>query len=314
MGQYLVTGGAGFIGSHLCEALLKQGDTPIVLDNLSTGKIPNLPTNASLIVGDIRDEDVVQKSIENADGVFHLAAVASVQKCHGDWKDCHSVNSMGTVNVFEKAARRSLPVVYASSAAVYGASKKLGLSEQDDEAPISAYGLDKYFNEKQAEIMGQVNGLRSCGLRFFNVFGPRQDPSSPYSGVISIFVERFLKQRGITVFGDGQQTRDFIFVGDVVRALMSAMRKTSSSAPRVNACTGKSTSLLNLISTLSSITGHKPVLTYEAARIGDIRHSLGDPTLLHEMLGLKSRISLKEGLLEILYEAALFEARQKEIV
>ncbi|MEH6403911.1 MAG: NAD-dependent epimerase/dehydratase family protein [Sneathiella sp.] len=296
MGRFLITGGAGFIGSHLSDALIARGDTVVVLDNLSSGKTSNLLPECELIVGDIRNEASVLKAFDNIDGVFHLAAIASVAKCNGEWSDSHTINSAGAVRIFHHAAIRNIPVVYASSAAVYGASTDLPLTEACSPNPISAYGLDKLSNEKQAAVAGNIHNLKSCGLRFFNVFGPRQDPSSPYSGVISIFMSNLFKGKKLTIFGDGRQTRDFVYVGDIISMLLAAFQQADTSAPVLNACTGQPKSLKDLIAFLFKISGRNSKVEYQPARQGDIKYSLGSPILLKSLCNVFAKTSFEQGL------------------
>src|SRR6201996_6028020 len=225
MSTYLVTGGAGFIGSHLCDALAGRGDTVRVLDDLSTGHRRNVPPGAHLIVGDVADPAAVDQAMEGVDGCFHLAAIASVEKGVTDWLGTHRANITGTITVFDAIRRQGsrIPVVYASSAAVYGDATDGPIAETAPCRPLSAYGADKYGFELHARVPSHVHGIPTVGLRFFNVYGPRQDPKSPYSGVISIFCERIAGGLPIAIYGDGQQTRDFVYVADVVRALLAAM-------------------------------------------------------------------------------------------
>ena len=192
MTTWLVTGGAGFIGSHLCEALLARGDTVRVLDDLSTGKLENLPPNVDLIEGDVADLDVVRDAVNGVAGCFHLAAIASVERGITDWLGTHRANVTGAITVFDAIRRLpvKVPVVYASSAAVYGNVATMPITEQTERHPFSAYGADKYGCELHARVASHVHGIPTVGLRFFNIYGPRQDPLSPYSGVISIFCER----------------------------------------------------------------------------------------------------------------------------
>src|SRR5580658_5449763 len=211
---YLVTGGAGFIGSHLCDALVADGHAVRVLDDLSTGKRANLPAGAELIEGDIADPAAVRQAVAGVDACFHLAAIASVARGVDDWLGTHRANLTGTITLFDELRRqpRPVPVVYASSAAIYGDCADLPIKESATKHPLSAYGADKYGCELHARVASHVHGVPTVGLRFFNVYGPRQDPRSPYSGVISIFCERLAAGRSVTVDGDGLQSRDFVYV------------------------------------------------------------------------------------------------------
>lgn len=300
MALYLVTGGAGFIGSHLVDALLARGDRVRVLDNLSTGKRENLDSAAELIVGDVADAAGVADVMQGVDGCFHLAAVASVELGNRDWLGTHRTNLTGAITIFDAARRarrdHTVPVVYASSAAVYGDSAELPLAETAATRPLSAYGADKLGCELHARVAAHVHGVRAAGCRFFNVYGPRQDPASPYSGVISIFFDRIGKGQGVTIFGDGGQTRDFIYVADVVAALLAAMGQESA-GPRVfNVCTGKTTSLLELAAAIGRVFGKTPAITFEAARAGDIRGSIGNPGMTRDVLGFSAKLSIEDGL------------------
>lgn len=304
MGKFIVTGGCGFIGSHLVDQLILEGQEVIVLDQLSSGEKKNLNSRAKFIDGDIRDLDLVRKLFAtNPHGVFHLAAVASVEKSNQEWLNTHVVNDCGTVLLFEQAKEKKIPVIYASSAAVYGTSTKLPLREDSEINPLSAYGVDKYSNELHGKVASSIHGVPNIGFRFFNVFGPRQDPRSPYSGVISIFIRQLLERAPFTINGTGQQMRDFIYVKDVVRALIAGMKaklKTPQGAHVYNVCTGIGTSLLQLAECLENITGTKVGRMYRSSRVGDIQKSLGSPELLHKELGIRAETPLKEGLKETL--------------
>ncbi|HBK05535.1 MAG TPA: epimerase [Acetobacteraceae bacterium] len=301
MSTYLVTGGAGFIGSHLCEALVARGDTVRVIDDLSTGHRANLPPGTTLIQGDVADPALVAEAMEGLDGCFHLAAIASVEKGITDWLGTHHANITGTITVFDAIRRHGgkIPVVYASSAAVYG-DAPVPIAETAPKAPLSAYGADKYGCELHARVASHVHGIPTVGFRFFNVYGPRQDPKSPYSGVISIFCERIAAGLPISIFGDGQQTRDFVYVADVVRALLAGMALKPADAPVFNVCTGVPTSveaLARLIADLAGKTLHGEI---KAPRAGEIRHSLGAPELANSVLGIEGRVTLRSGLGEVL--------------
>lgn len=299
---YLVTGGCGFIGSHLVETLLSAGHRVRVLDDLSTGKQSNIPQDeADLIVGDVADPATVRRAMAGVDGCFHLAAIASVQRGNEDWLGCHRVNLTGSIAVFNAARSAArdggaVPVVYASSAAVYGDNPAVPLCEDASTQPITSYGADKLGSEQHARVAGAVHGLATAGFRFFNVYGPRQDPSSPYSGVISIFADRLASGNPITIFGDGQQTRDFIYVGDVVRHLIAGMSKASVEAPVFNTCTGQGTSVLDLAKTIAQLLQAKPEIKFEAPRNGDIRHSLGSPAAATAALAAQAETALEVGL------------------
>lgn len=305
MAHYLVTGGAGFIGSHLCDRLLAEGHTVTVLDDLSTGKKENLDERVTLVEDTITREGVFDTLLARTDGVFHLAAVASVERSRREWMWTHEVNLSGMVRLLDAIARsgRKIPVVYASSAAIYGNNPNLPLKEAEAAAPATAYGVDKYACELHAAVGAGVHGIPSLGFRFFNVYGARQDPSSPYSGVVSIFMERIPVDRPITLFGDGMQTRDFIYVGDVVSAVVAGMLALHEGRVRqdiCNVCTGNGVSLKELIAAIESISGKKAEITVAPARTGDIKASLGDARKLESLLGLRAQTSLEAGLKTIL--------------
>jgi UDP-glucose 4-epimerase len=300
MANYLITGGCGFIGSHLADALLNQGHSVRVLDDLSTGKRENLPKGAELIVGDIVDGELVADAMQNIDGCFHLAAVSSVQKSNEEWAATHRVNLSGSINVFDAAREGKVSVVYASSAAVYGDNADLPLRESASLRPLTAYGADKLGNELHARVASMVHGVPTTGMRFFNVYGPRQDPSSPYSGVISVFADRLLKHDPLIIHGDGEQTRDFVFVEDVVMFLLSAMERSGSQPSVFNVCTGKSTSINQLAKVMMSVTGANVPVSYQASRAGDIRASVGQSSLSSTLLGVQAQTDLASGLRELI--------------
>ena len=300
--HYVITGGAGFIGSHLAELLLQQGAHVTILDDFSTGKRENLHGMAlDVYEGSICSRDDVEQAMQQADGVFHLAAIASVTKSVEEWAATHRVNQSGAVEVFECAARRGIPVVYASSAAVYGDNDALPLIEAECPAPLSPYGLDKLACEWQAKIGHSLLGLSSVGMRFFNVYGSRQDPASPYSGVISIFMQRCKEQRDITIFGDGEQSRDFVYVKDVVQHLLRAMEKLHQRVfanEVLNVCTGQQTSVNELAQQLIRLSRAPIAVHHAPTREGDIRFSCGSPQKAIERLQLSAQVPLQEGLKE----------------
>ena len=306
MDRLLVTGGAGFIGSHLCDALLARGTQVRVLDDLSSGRRDNLPRGVELIVGDVADPAAARAALEGMDGCFHLAAIASVQRAAEDWLGTNRVNLVGTIALLDAARARRLPVVYASSAAVYGNCPIQPIGEDAPTRPLSAYGADKLGCELHAAVATGVHGVPTTGLRFFNVFGPRQDPGSPYSGVISIFAAQLRRGAPVSVFGDGGQTRDFIAVADVVAALLAAMARLRAGgagarqAEVFNVCTGQATSVLDLARTIAELCGLTPVLHHGPAREGDIRHSVGSPAAARAELGFVAETPLRAGLAQVL--------------
>ena len=316
MACFLVTGGAGFIGSHLVHALLGEGHTVRVLDDLSSGHRKNVPWQVELTEADVTDPAAVERALDGVDGCFHLAAIASVARSHCDWLRTHQVNLTGTINVFDQARlsrrRREVPVVYASTAAIYGNCGSFPVDEESPTAPLSAYGADKQACELHARVAGAIHGVPTVGLRFFNIYGPRQDPLSPYSGVISLFAERLLRGEPVEIFGDGQHARDFTYIGDAVRALRCAMRAATTSAFVFNICTGKATSVLDLAQTMAELCGTELVVHRRPARCGDIRISIGDPRRAAERLGFTAQTALSDGLavtLDLVGRSPKVEAR-----
>ena len=298
MATYLVTGAAGFIGSHLVDALLAAGHTVRGLDDLSTGRVDNLDPRCVLVRGDVADAETVLGAMQGVDGCFHLAAIASVARGNEEWLETHRVNQTGTVQVLDAArAAGRLPVVYASSAAVYGPVADIA-DESRAPAPITAYGADKFGSELHARVGAVVHGVPTVGLRFFNVYGPRQDPHSPYSGVISIFARRIVEGRSVEVHGDGSQTRDFIYVADVVRHLVAAMRHAAEQGGShvFNVCTGHEVSVIELARTLARLSGQPERITNGQARPGDIARSVGAPERAVAALGVRASTKLMDGL------------------
>ena len=299
MALIAVTGAAGFIGSHLVDALLAEGHQVRALDDLSTGKRENLDPRCELLVGDVADPAAVRALLDGAAGCYHLAAIASVVRTNQDWSASNRVNLGGSIRVLEGARDAGrIPVVYASSAAVYGDLAGAIAREDLTPRPLSAYGADKLASELHATAGWHVHGVPSFGLRFFNVYGSRQDPRSPYSGVISIFSRRVAEGLGIEIHGDGQQVRDFVQVADVVAHLTAAMRHTTAhpGAEVCNVCTGNGTTVHDLARTLYALAGTPPNLSFGPARSGDIRVSLGSPDRATALLGCTATIPLSEGL------------------
>lgn len=296
MAHYLITGGCGFIGSHLADALIKNGDQVRILDDLSTGKIHNVPKECEIIIGDVADADKIKSCMDNIDGIYHLAAISSVQKSNEDWLSTHHTNLTGTISIFDAARQHKTPIVYASSAAVYGDNADMPLTESSALRPLTAYGADKLGSELHARVASFVHKTPTTGMRFFNVYGERQDPLSPYSGVISIFARQILNNQDITIFGDGEQTRDFIYVKDVVRHLLRAMKTNDTSARIFNVCTGKVISINQMAKTLMSITDNHVNIHYATPRSGDIRTSLGSTEKAMKQLGVKIKSGFSQNL------------------
>ncbi len=317
-GTILVTGGCGFIGTHLCHALVNAGQRVRVLDDLSTGRAGGIPEAAELIVGDVADPVAVGEAMAGVDGIVHLAAIASVARCNDDWVASHRTNLTGTLTIMaaaRAAAPVPLPVVWASSAAIYGAARALPIGERTAPAPLSPYGADKLGGELHGAAAADLFGIANTALRFFNVYGPGQDPHSPYSGVISIFADRLSRGEGIRIDGDGGQTRDFVYVGDVVRALDTALDRLmrrrrlrrEAAFDAVNVCTGRPVTIAVLAETLRALTGSRGSIAYGAPRPGDIRDSVGDASRMHRLLGLRAETRLEDGL------RALIEARPAKV-
>lgn len=300
--RFLVTGGAGFIGSHIAEELLRRQHRVRVLDNFSTGKRENLSFAANsvdleVVEGDIREPETVAKAVMGVDGVFHEGALVSVPASIEQPHLSFEVNARGTFNVFEAARQAGVHrVVFASSAAIYGDNAALPLVETAMPRPLSPYGVDKLYAEQLGALYQALYGLEIIGLRYFNVFGPRQDPGSPYSGVISIFVNRAIDGRAVTIFGDGEQTRDFVYVADVIDANLRAMFGDYRGFRVYNVGAGRQTSLKQLLSQIQKLTGSPVEPEYAEARSGDIRDSVADIALIQRELGYMPSRSLSEGL------------------
>jgi UDP-glucose 4-epimerase len=301
--QYsLVTGGAGFIGSHLVEALLARGDKVRVLDNFSTGKEENLAdmlNQVDLIRGDLLDEDDLRKAVEGIDTIFHQAAFVSVPQSLEEPDRCFEVNVTGTNRLFSTARDAGVKrVVLASSAAVYGENPTVPLTEKINPEPLSPYAASKRIGEIYAHLFTTQLNLDVVALRYFNVYGPRQNPTSDYAAVVPIFIKNLLDEDQPVIYGDGLQSRDFIYVGDVVRANMLAAESNQAQGQVINICSGRETNLLNLIDYLAEIFKRDIQPTYKVVRAGDIYRSLGDPSLALKLLGFQPETVLAEGLLK----------------
>ncbi|MGM3389260.1 NAD-dependent epimerase/dehydratase family protein [Stutzerimonas stutzeri] len=301
----LVTGGAGFIGSNLVDLLLAQGHSVRVLDNLSTGKQANLPSDprVEFIKGDVADVQLVRRAVQGCQAVVHLAAVASVQASVEDPVGTHQSNLVGTLNICEAMREAGIRrVVFASSAAVYGNNGDgEAIDEETPKAPLTPYAADKLASEHYLDFYRRQHGLEPVVFRFFNIYGPRQDPSSPYSGVISIFTERALKRQPITVFGDGEQTRDFLYVGDLVELLGQALKQEGIDVGAINVGLNRATSLNQLLAAIGDVVGELPPVSYQAARSGDIRHSRADNARLLQRYRLPNPVTgMREGLARLL--------------
>jgi len=308
MSRYLVTGGCGFIGSNLVKSLLSKGHEVIVLDDLSTGRADSIPAHIPLIKADVADASAVLGAFnQNVDGCFHLAANPSVSQSIEDYAGCHRTNLGGTVAVFDSASKHALkrgthvPVVYASSCAVYGDAEIMPLSEDADTNPLSSYGTDKLCGEIHARMASSAYNLPSVGLRFFNVFGPGQRPESVYSGVLSIFCKTLAEGNQVTIYGDGLQERDFVFVDDVVGALCLAMRQAVDCSPGIfNVCTGVRRPLIDVGHLIADFCSTSFEPEFASARTGDIRMSLGNPAKCFESIGWKYSTDFEDGIRQTL--------------
>ncbi len=306
-GITLVTGGAGFIGSHLVDALLEGGNDVRVLDDFSTGKEKNLDSawrlaathggGLQVIEGDVRDEVRMRDAVGGCSGVVHLAAIASVTRSLEDPVGCNSVTHGGTVNALREAVDAEVPrFVLASSCAVYGDAAELPVVETLTARPLSPYAGAKLAAEQVCASAGDAGQLAAACLRFFNVYGPRQDPGSAYSGVISRFLDAAAAGGTVTVYGDGEQTRDFVYVDDVVKSLIRALQRPLAGIAVVNVGSGRETSLLSLLEEIERCSGAPLARRHEEVREGDIRRSRADVGRARWVLGWEATTSLSEGL------------------
>ncbi len=305
---YLITGGCGFIGSHLCEAVLARGGRVRILDNLSSGNPRNVEPirhRVEVVVGDIVDEDVVARAMEGVSFVFHQAALVSVFDSVERPADNHAINVTGTFNVLSAARQCGVRrVVMASTAAVYGNDPEIPKRESMTPSPESPYAVGKITGEYYLRIFHSLYGLETVALRYFNVFGPRQDPGSAYSGVISRFVDILKQGKVPTVYGDGLQSRDFVHVSDVVAANMLAMHDPGVGKGDVfNVGTGRSVTLLDLLTELAGLLGRLVAPEFRPARPGDIRASLASIERIQERLRFVPRVGLRDGLATLLAPA-----------
>ena len=298
----LVTGGAGFIGSHLVDGLLSEGCQVTVLDNLSTGHIGNLEHIKDRITfyqGDIRDQETLEKAAKDCDVIFHQAAEVSVPRTVDNPVDSAMVNEMGTLFVLESARKRNVSrVILASSCAVYGDDPVLPKNENMNPKPQSPYAVQKLSGEFYARLYHELYGLETVSLRYFNVYGPRQDPSSPYSGVISIFMNRACSKEPPVIYGDGNQYRDFVFVKDVVRFNLMAASTDKASGKIFNVGTGRFIRINRLWEMISHLAGQNITPEYEPARPGDILESVADIDYAGKTLGFEPDCSFEKGLEE----------------
>lgn len=300
MARYLVTGGGGFIGSNIVAALLKKGEQVRVLDNFATGRPANLATMADqieLIEGDIRSYHIVQKAVRDVDYVLHQAALPSVPRSISDPITTAQVNVMGTLNVLQAARDASVKrLVYASSSSVYGDTPTLPKRETMPTCPLSPYAISKLAGEQYCQSFCRLYGFETVCLRYFNVFGPYQDPTSQYSAVIPRFIKAMLQGQPLTIHGDGLQSRDFTYVANVIQANILACSALGAAGRVFNIACGERHSLLDLIRLLAEITGANPQVVHGPARPGDVMHSQADITAAREILGFKPIINFEQGL------------------
>lgn len=300
MKKCLVTGGAGFIGSNLVERLVGASVQVKVLDNLSSGFVQNLEPFREYIdfkEGDVRDMGTLQEIMSDVEVVFHQAALVSVPQSIEDPIETAMVNDLGTLNVLEAARHSGVRrIVFASSCAVYGDLPQLPKKEEMDTKPLSPYAASKLHGETYARLYGNLYELETVCLRYFNVYGPRQDPSSPYSGVISIFMDKAARGEPPTIYGDGEQYRDFVYVVDVVQANLLAAHQENISGVVINVGTGKSVTVNSLWKNIAELAGVQGEPDRANFRPGDIRQSVAEISRAHELLDYKPRYSLEEGL------------------
>ena len=298
--RYVVTGGAGFIGSNTVDELVRRGHSVVVLDDLSSGREENLSeirNKITLIKGSITDIEVVRKAMHEAEYVLHLAARTSVPRSVKDPIETNKINIDGTLNVLVAAKEMKVKrVIFAASSSAYGETPTLPKVETMRPQPISPYGVTKYVGELYGQAFGRCYGLENVALRYFNVFGPRQDPSSPYSGVLAKFCTAFLEEIQPVVFGDGEQTRDFTYVDNAVQANLLACEAPNVSGKTFNVGTGERTSLNEVLRALGKIAGKPQEAKYDPARDGDIRDSQADISQAREFLGYDPQVGFEQGL------------------
>ena len=302
MKKILVTGGAGFIGSHTVDLLLQSGFKVVVLDDLSSGKITNLDLfnpNLEFIPGDVLDYPKLLTQVKRADAVLHLAALPSVAKSIEEPVLSLQINTQGFLHVLEavRHAQKTVRLVYASSAAIYGDTAQLPCRDESllpTNAVLSPYAMDKANNERYAALYANLFGIQSLGLRYFNVYGPRQDPKSSYAGVIAKFIENYKKREELTILGDGAQSRDFIFVGDIAEANLMALQSELTGA--INIATGVPETLLSLVKYIEAAGGSAAQIDFAPARAGDIRESYASVKNAEEQLAFKHKTNLASGI------------------
>ena len=299
MSTYVVTGGAGFIGSHLSEELVRRGHHVRVADSLVTGKRSNLDhiPGVEFLEGDVSDLTFARKAVEGADYVLHQAALPSVPRSVKDPVTSNRANVDGTLNILVAARDAGVRrVVFAGSSSAYGNTETSPKHEGMPTSPLSPYALQKVVGEQYLRMFTSLYGLETVTIRYFNVFGPRQDPGSPYSGVISLFATALLDGRQPIIYGDGEQTRDFTYVTNVVDGVLRAVTAPEASGEVINVATSQEISINKLAATLAAVIGTSLPPVYTDARVGDVRHSLADISKAKRLLGYEPEVGLEEGL------------------
>jgi len=299
MAHYLVTGGAGFIGSHLTEELVRRGHRVRVADNLSTGKRSNLDhvQGVEFLEGDLADLDFAHRAVAGCEYVLHQAAIPSVPRSVKDPITSNRANVDATVNTLVAARDAGVKrLVFAASSSAYGNTPTLPKHEEMPTSPLSPYALQKVVGEQYLQMFTRLYGLETVSIRYFNVFGPRQDPSSPYSGVISVFASALIDNRSPKIYGDGEQTRDFTYVANVVDGVLRACEAPGASGEVINVATGGRISLNELFRTMRGLVGGTVEPTYDEPRAGDVRDSQADITKARRILGYEPIVSFEEGL------------------
>ncbi len=299
MASYLVTGGAGFIGSHLAEELLRRGHTVRVVDSLITGKRQNLEVlkGVEFLEGDLADQDVAERAVKGMEYVLHQAAIPSVPRSVTDPITSNRANIDASLNILVAARDAGVKrLVYAGSSSAYGDTPTLPKREDMPTAPLSPYALQKLVAEQYGQMFTKLYGFETVTIRYFNVFGPRQDPGSPYSGVISLFATSLLEGRQPVIYGDGEQTRDFTYIANVVDGVLRAVEAPQAAGEVINVATGGRISLNELLRTMQAIVGSSVKPIYKDGRAGDVRDSQADISKARELLGYVPTVSLEEGL------------------
>jgi UDP-N-acetylglucosamine/UDP-N-acetyl-alpha-D-glucosaminouronate 4-epimerase len=300
-GIVLVTGGAGFIGSHIAAGLMADGARVRVLDDLSTGHRENIEEiggNLDFLQGSVADEALLNKALQDVEVVFHEAAIPSVPRSVEEPRQTHIASVDGTFSLLDAARRNKVRrVVYAASSSAYGDQPTLPKVEHMLPDPLSPYAVAKLVGEYYCQVFTRVYGLETVSLRYFNVFGPRQDPGSQYSGVVSRFISMLLSNERPVIYGDGEQSRDFTYIDNVVAANLNAASARKASGKVINVANGQRITLNQLLAELKDLTGkHDVTAEYREPRVGDVRHSLADITLAKEFLAYESKVELREGL------------------